>query len=732
MTYIEDRDLDLETKKIFLIFQRRWKIGLFTLFLSVVLSALAASQKKPQYTAVGKLLFKNSATSELTGIEQGSNKFETLEKDANPTATEIEVLKSVPIAKQTIAELELTDESGEPMNPSILLDNIAASPVIGTDVVTVSYQSPNPEIASKIVDRVMSNYIQNSRFISGENVINANKIIEEQLPKAKAKLEEREKALRQFQEKNQIFFVDEESRDAVENLQSLEQQIEETESELKEVQARSIELQQQLGMNAQQSIAWNQLSKSPDIIRKIEDLQEVQSQLVGERERFDDSHPTIISLQNQAAGLTKSLQQRIQGISSELSVEDLQILDKDNISQELTSILAEAEVQKQGLTEKLSNLRGIKRAYQQNISKIPKLAHENRDLQLKLQTAESKYKFLLKQSQELNLAQQQNFDNVRVIESAQIQEEGVSSSYAIFLSMGTLLGTILAVSVMTGIDLVDDKIKSPEEIKGLFGYKILGIIPDDTKVIKSILDRSTISAYLNSKVSSTFQSKVKLIDAQSSAQNNLIQKTEMLPVRELPDSLSSRAFWMLQAKIKLLKNERDRSEQIIVVSSSLPKEGKSMVTANLALSLCQLGEKVLIIDANLHQPVQHQFWQVDNSIGLSDAVLDPEKVDSAIVSITDSLDLLPSGQVYSNPLKVIDSAKMELLLWDLAEKYQLILIDSPSLQDVPDALSLAKIADGMLLVAKTGELDYQSATICKELLEMTGINVIGLVVNDSD
>ena len=731
MTYIANPDIDLEVKKIFLVFQRRWKIGLFTLFLSVVLSALAASQKKPQYTAVGKLLFKNSATSELTGIEQASNKFETLEKDANPTVTEIEVLKSVPIAKQTIAELDLTDESGEPMNPSSLLDNIVATPVIGTDVVTVSYQSPNPEIASKIVDQLMSNYIQNSRFISGENVINANEIIEEQLPKAKAKLEEREQALRQFQEKNQIFFVDEESRAAVENLQNLKQQIEEAESQLKEVQARSAELQQQLGMNARQSIAWNQLSKSPDIIRKIEDLQEVQSQLVRERERFDNNHPTIISLQNQAADLTKSLQQRIQGISSEFSVEDLQILDRDNISQELTSALAEAEVQKQGITEKLSNLKSIKGTYEQNIAKIPKLAHENRDLQLKLQTAESKYKFLLEQSQELNLAQQQNFDNVRVIEFAQIQEEGVSSSYAIFLSMGTVLGTILAVSVMTGIDMVDNKIKSPEEIKGLFGYKILGIIPNDTKVIKSIPDKSIISAYLNSKVSSTFQNKVELVTPQSSAQKNLVQKTEMLPVRELPDSMSSKAFWMLQAKIKLLQNDRDRSEKIIVVSSSLPKEGKSMVTANLALSLSQLGEKVLIIDGNLYQPVQHQFWQVDNSIGLSDAVLDQEKIDSAIVPITDSLDLLPSGQVFSNPLKIIDSAKMELLLWNLAEKYQLILIDSPSLQDVPDALSLAKIADGMLLVAKTG-LDYQSATICKELLEMTGIDVIGLVVNDSD
>ena len=732
MTYIANPDIDIEIKKIFLIFKRRWRSGLFTLILSVVLTALAASQRKAQYIAAGKLLFKNNVTSELAGIEQPSNKFETLEKDANPTVTEIEVLKSVPIAQKTIDDLKLTDESGMAMEPSQLLARVIATPLAGTDVVTVSYQSSEPDLAIEVVDRLMNNYIQNSQFISGENITTANKIIEEQLPKAKAQLEEREKALRQFQEKNQIFFVDEESRAAVNNLQDLEQQIEEVDNQLKEVQAQSAELQQQIGMDAQQSVAWNKLNQSPNIEKKIEDLQEVRSQLVRERERFNDSHPIVISLQNQARDLAESLQQqisqRLQGTSSEFSIENLQTLDRNNLSQELTSALAEAEVQKQGLTEKLNNLRKIERTYKQNVAELPEITFASRDLELKLQSAQSKYKFLLEQSQELNLAQQQNFDNVRIIEPAQMQGETVFPSNTILLGIGTFLGAILAVSVMTGIDLIDNLVKSPEEIKDIFRYKILGTIPDSTKVLKPILDQSA-STHFSKEPSLIFQAQSKLAIGQSMTQNNSAQKTEVLPVREFPASLSSKAFWMLQAKIKLLNN--DNSEKVIVVSSSLPQEGKSVVTANLALTLSQLGEKVLIIDGNLHQPIQQEFWQVDNSIGLSDVVLNQHNVDSAIVSITDSLDLLPSGIVYSNPLKIIDSAKMKLLLWDLMDKYQLILIDSPSLQEVPDALSLAKIADGMLLVAKSGVLDYQSATKCKELLDMTGINVIGLVVNDS-
>ncbi len=726
-----DIDIEIEIKKLLLIFKRRWKLGLVILMLCIVLSAIAAIKKKSEYMATGKLLFKNSRTSQLTGIETDMNDLQSLEQNANPIVTEIEVIRSFPVVQKTITDLKLTNQEGETMKASELLTKLETKPVTGTDVVEISYQNVNPDLALNIVDQLMDNYIHNSLLVNRENVIVANKIISEQLPIAKDKVKEEEEALQKFHEKHQIFFMEEESQAAVENLNNLEQEIQEAETEIQEVQARSVELQQQIGMNAQQAIAWNKLSQSPGIEKELNDLQEVKSRLVKDRERFSHSHPMIISLQNQAIALENSLQQRIfkiLGTSSQFSVDNLQISDGKNLPQELISALAETEVKKTGLTRKLNKLSNIKSNNQQNLAQIPQLQNQFRDLKLQLETAQSKYKFLLEKSQELNLATQQNFDNVRIIESAQMQEINIHPSYVVFLSIGSFLGMMIALSAMAAIDLIDNVVKSPEEIKNIFRCRILGTIPNFSSANK-LISPHEVSNYLRDKSFSIFKDISKLTDKQQLAQYDFARKKEMLPVIELPTSLSSKAFWMLQSKIILLS--KDHSEKIIVVSSSLPQEGKSMVTANLALTLSQLGKKVLIIDGNLHQPIQHKLWKVNNFMGLSEIILNKKKVDSAIIPISNNLELLPSGVLFCNPLKIINSTKMKHLLWGLAKKYQLILIDSPSLEEDTDALSWAKRADGMLVVARLGTLKYQSAIKCKELLENIGINIIGLVVNDS-
>ena len=121
-------DIDLEIQKLSFILKRRWKLGIAIIIFSLALSAIAAIQKKPQYEAVAKLLFKNSRTSELTGIEQNINEFESLEINANPIVSEIEVIKSTPVVRETIADLELTDSSGEALEPETFLNKLETNP----------------------------------------------------------------------------------------------------------------------------------------------------------------------------------------------------------------------------------------------------------------------------------------------------------------------------------------------------------------------------------------------------------------------------------------------------------------------------------------------------------------------------------------------------------------------------------------------------------------------------
>ena len=732
MTSMTNTDIDLEIQKLSFILKRRWKLGISIVIFSLILSTIAAIQKKPQYEAVAKLLFKNNGASELTGVKGNINDFESLETNANPIVSEIEVIRSMPVVRQTIADLDLTDSSGETLEPKTFLDKLKTDPLPGSDVVAVSYQTSDPELALNVVDRLVQNYLDNSKLISRENVTTAVEIINEQLPKAQALVVERKRALQQFQERHQIFLAGEEAQSTVGNMRNLSQQIEETTGQLQEVRVRTQELEAQIGMNSEEALALNKLSYSPAIQKNIENLQAAQSQLIIERERYHDNHPIIISLQNQITDFETSLQQHITnilGTSSQFSLESILASDRENLPQKLTSELAESEIEEKRLVSKLNNLENIRQNTQQKFAKVPQLLNQFEDLQLQLGTAQSKYKFLLNQAQELSLLERQNFDNVRIVESAQLNSADSHSASLLTVGAGGFIGILLAISTMTTVDILDKLVKTPEELEQIFKCKNLGSIPDFNNLIEPVVPHKTFKA-----VRDTFA----LIDRHSKSHDGqlLVQDTplaisSMLPVREFPLSVSSEAFWMLQIKFRSIERMRDKVKKVFVLSSSLPKEGKSTVTANLAFTLSRLGQKTLIIDGNFRQPTQSHIWSSKSSIGLSEVILNQRRIDSAIVPVAENLDLIPTKMIYSNPIEVIDSIEMENLLHELARQYDFVLIDSPALNNIPDALIWAELADSMILVNRLGILDYRSANRTKELLETAKIDLTGLVVNNS-
>ena len=732
MTSITNPDIDLEIQKLSFIFKRRWKIGISIVVFSLVLSTIAAIQRKPQHEAVAKLLFKNNRTSELTGIKGNINEFKSLETNANPIVSEIEVIKSVPVVRETIADLDLTDSSGEALKPKNFLAKLKTNPLPGSDVVAVAYQNSDPDLALNIVDRLIENYIDNSKRISKENVITAVEMIDQQLPKAQARVVDRKRALQQFQERHQIFLAGDEAQSTVGNMRSLSQQIEDVTGQLQEVRVRTQELEGQIGMNSQQALALNKLSHSPAIQQDIANLQAAQTKLLTERELYYDNHPTIVALQNQIIAFEDSLQQhmsQIVGTSSQFSLEDLLASDRENLPQKLTSELAESEIQEKRLASKLNNLENVRQTTQQKFARVPQLLNEFEDLQLQLETAQSKYKFLLNQAQELSLLEQQNFDNVRIVESAQLNSPDLQSASLLTIGVGSFVGILVAISTMATVDLTDKLIKTPEELEEIFGCRTIGNIPNFGNTVKPIVSYKTFQM-VKDKFDLVAQ-RPESNDSQLLVQDTSVAIGNMLPVREFPHSISSEAFWMLQAKFKLIDKKRNLAEKVFLLSSSLPQEGKSIVTANLALSLSRLGQKILIVDGNLRNPTQLNIWSGENSIGLSEIIMHQRSVDSATVAIAENLDLISTGAVYHNPLEIISSPKMKHLLQDLAHQYDFVLIDSPALNDVPDALSWANLADGMILVNRLGTLDYQNANKCKELLEVAEVNLMGLVVNNS-
>ena len=722
-------NIDQDLQNLWHSFKRRWKIGFLLFSGTVILSSIAAFMQRPEYIASGKLLFKVNQTSILTGIGEELNNFNSLENDANPTSTEIEVLKSYPIAEKALASIKEDESINLDILPKDLLLKIGAEPIVGTDVVVVSYKGSNEKEGMLIVNQLMNAYIENNLANSRSDIASAQEIVQQQIPKATQRVKNREKALLMFKQKHQLVAFDEESRGFLTRRDEVQKEIDAVKLQLQEEQNQSQILKQQLGMDLSEAIALRNINQSPKIQEALRNLSVLQSEVVQKQEFFADNNPVMASLNSQIQSLTNFLENEVQKIPNpsnrKFTIADLLDNERPPLQQDLIISLAQAERLVPSLQRKLAQLEQMKTVYQANLQNLPKIENEYRDLQLQLETAQSNYRNLLSSLEDIRVAEPQNLDNVRVIESAQ-SIESYHLSF-IFLALGFAVGPVLAISVMSVSELKDKSIRTIEQLKEIFSYPILGTVPDllpesESFSLTKLMDRSIVQ-YLP-------KSHSQLESNNHSSSSNVMVSPRSIgssSSQYLDSALVINSFSMLEARLATIREKR--AVRTIVISSALPEEGKSKVVHNLALNMASIGKKVMIIDANLHEPSQHKIWQVENAQGLSDVILNGKKLDKLIHRVRNNIDLLTTGRLPESPYDVINSREMKFLIEYSEQTYDCVLVDSSSLSGNMDALNLGKITDGMLLVTRLGLLTYPKAKEHLNLLETTDQNVIGIVVN---
>ncbi len=695
---MESREsVDLDLQKFWYIIKRRWLPAAFILTISVGAAAILGSVKKPVFEAQGKLLIKKiNQTSALTGLGGEIGQLEGLDIKSSPINTEIEVISSKPLLLKTIKTLNLKDDDGVPLKPKDLAKSIELRAVPATDVLEISYEAKSLKEAEAVVNELMKLYMENNIQTNRAAAVAAGDFIAKQLPETQDIVNQAEKALRSFQQKYNVISLEEESRSAVAIRKDLETNITETKIKLAEVTARSESLQQKVGMNFQEAIDTDSLKSSTGVQQVLSNLQKVENDLALAQTRFYPTHPTVQSLISQRNALQSLLNSRVAEVSNNINInsKNLQI---GEVTQKLTEDLTKSEVETVALKNKLESLLEALAVHQKRINILPQLKQEEKKYQRQLETARTTHESLLKKLQEVRVTENQNIGNARIIEPAFVTRKSTKSTKIMFVILGGAFGTILATAMVVLLELQDRSIKTLKEIRKLFDYTLLSTIPSLKK-----------KSYLNLKDTDT---------------NSLPE----IPVRDNPDLPIADAYRMLQANLKFISS--DKSLQVIVVTSSVPKEGKSTVSANLAAAMAQLGKRVLLVDADMQNPIQHHLWGVNNAKGLSDIIVGQVEFETVVSAGMLSLDVLSAGAITPNPLFLLDSRKMETLIEDFKNTYDFVIIDAPSLMMRADALALGKMADGVLLVARAGVLTSGDANAAKEALARSAQNVLGVVVN---
>ena len=700
-SFLEQResiDLDLDLSRYLLALKRRWLPGASVFIVTAILAAYATSFMKPTYEARGKLLFSVDPSATLIGVAPGIGQLKPLQNNQTPLTTQIEVLYSNPIVQETIKRLNLTNEEGELIESETLKKLINIKIVGATDVIEISYKSSDPKEAADVINTLMEIYIENNIKSNQSTAEAAGKfLIEKQIPQIEAEVKQYEEELRKFKEKYNILDLAQESQSAVLEMAFLNREIASLESQFNGVKSQSVALQNQLNLNLEQAIALNIQSDSPIVQAAYQELQVVEQELANERKRFLDGHPIVVDLERKKAIVTSALEESIEkavGKGRKIPYGLLKTND-GTVKENAIEKLINAETQSLNLRRQLDSLYKSRSSYQKRAAIIPKLEEQQAKIERKLEVAKSTYELLLTKFQEVEVAKNQSTGNAKIIDKALVPTKGSTGKTKV-LGLGILMGMFLGTSSILLLEIRDKSLKTVQEIQGILPYPLLGILP--------LFSKKTLS-------------------------NQEYQDWQLPPiiVRDAPESMVSEMYRMIQANLKFLSS--DKEVKVITVSSSVPGEGKSTVSANLAAAIAQLGRKVLLVDADLAHPCQHHMWNLLNKEGLSHILAGQAEFSPDTSQKIDKLDILTSGVTPPNTLALLDSQKMASLVETAAQKYDFVIIDAPSLIFKADALTLGLMSDGILLVERPRIVDRDGAIRAKEMLERSNQNVLGLVIN---
>lgn len=276
---------------------------------------------------------------------------------------------------------------------------------------------------------------------------------------------------------------------------------------------------------------------------------------------------------------------------------------------------------------------------------------------------------------------------VTVVDRAETPRDQISPRPPLNVALGALLALFAAIAGLVLRDRLDTTVKTSEALQEITGSSILGIIGFER-------------------------------DA----------RRHPLIVRGDGRSTRSESFRSLRTNLQFIGV--DRQPKSLVVTSCLPNEGKSSVSANLAITLAQAGWRVLLVDADLRRSRIADYLGIEGGVGLTDVLIDRARLEDVIQTWgRPSLSVLPSGQVPPNPSELLGSQGMRSVLARLTRDYDIVIFDAPPLLPVTDAAALGAVCDGALLIVRHGKTRREQVVRAQELLTSAGVRLIGSVLN---
>lgn len=592
-------------------------------------------------------------------------------------STQIQVLQSpkliAPIIKQI--NTRYPDISYYSLIPNLTLTRFQE-----TKILEVRYQDSDPQKVKFILDLLARGYLKYSLQERQTNLSQGIQFVDSQQPMLQARVNGLQTQLQNFRQKYNFIDPSAKAEQLSEQLNTIKLQQLDTQKQLAETRSLYEIVQSQSGEP-------QVLNESPAYQKLVEQLQQLESQIDVELIRFQEDSPTIRTLRQKREKLLPLVQQEARRV---LVNKKLEMENQISVLQVRANQLAKAE----------SNLT-------QQIKQAPSLARQYADLQRELNIAtESLNRFLEKrQSLEIETAQKEvPWELIVAPELPELIDTNVKRG----LILGAIAGLLGGVGAALLLEKLNKVFHSPDELKEVTKLPLLGMIPFHKHIQKPALVAKTA------------------IETEQSGYNPTVHNISNAQDKSYFPFLE--AFRSLNINVRFLGS--DNPINSFVISSALDAEGKSTVAAHLAQAAAAMGQKVLLVDADLRLPQIHSLFNLPNEPGLSNVISTNLPVLEAIQrSPWDNLFVLTAGYIPPDPTKLLSSKKLQNIMEQLRHKFDLVIYDTPPLLSLVDSNLVASHTDGIILVVLMDKTDRSVFMHALDRLKLSPTNVLGTVCN---
>ena len=685
----------------YVIILRKHQWMILTFFLTVVTIVTIASFKmKPVYVASARVEVDRESQNMMPFPD--SNSYDAFVDLENYLETQSKILQSETLALQTIKTLSLerylefggtstavafVHSGSVAKRPPILgafLGRLSVKRVPNSRLIEVTFEAEDPQLAAQIVNTHLQNYVEQNFRSKYDATIQASNWLSSELEELRIKVEKSENARLAYERANQIWQIDEKQDISVSKLSDLSKAVTGAQTDVAEKEAL---YRMAMSGNVDALPVAHGSEVITELRKRKSDVDEQYAEAVNQ---YGPNFPKVLRIAAQQkevdADLDRARKTLLQSVEQEYNTARSHV-------QLLQEALDKQKAEANDQAEKLVQYHILQHD-----------AESNKQL----------YDGLLQKLKEASITAGLRSSNIRVVDPALAPASPSRPQKTRNILLAVLMGLVGGVGLALFREYLDNTVKSPDDIEALTGLPSLAVVPSlpglnaTGRLSRLAREAGTETAGAGSRV-------------------------ELLSYIQ-PKSQISEAFRALRTS--LLLSQADHPPQVILVTSALPREGKTTAAVNLAVTLAQLGDRTLLVDSDLRKPGIRRALNltIGKDVGLSSYLAGVTSLEEATIqhpTIT-NLSALTTGPVPPSPADLLSSHRMREAIAELRRRFKFIVIDSPPVMAATDAVILSALTDGVLLVVRSGETPKEAFTRTRDLLAAVKCRLLGVVLNAVD